>query len=431
MKRVSIQRDIYVYLFGLLIVLTSVYLLMINQSYEVGLKESAKYGFLYEVKVAEQQYLSSGTLPSSNSKSLQVFTDLEKLPSVYLKLFDWSSLETGVIYEQYVPGKQGEYGHYYYSTYQYVAEKQSYLYVVSEYDESIYYQLYEQSPPESVDQVHSAFWLIGALLLLVFVLIRFLIHRLTKPILQLSDWSRELDLDQADKLQHFRYAEIQQLADQLVKSVDSQRQAIEREEFFLRAASHELRTPVATISASSEMLARLSNSMSKSGQRAVARIDRSIVTMQNLITSLLWMSRNQQLDVDMGEVDMKATVGEALSIHRYLADDKKLQINIEAEETCISAPLPVVLVEVVINNLVRNAFQHASEGDVNIGVFPDRIIVSNAVEKSDQESTANSFGVGLMLIKRLCQHKQWNLNHYTAEQRHHACVEFTPPPSSK
>lgn len=441
MKRVSIKRDIYIYLFGLLLSLTAVYALMINQSYEVGLNESAKYSFLYEIKLAEKHYLASGELKPSHSKSFQVFDDIKKIPAVYLTQFDWSRFEQGGIYEQYVAGKDGGFGQYYYAAYHYVESKQAYLYVVSQYDEAVYYDLFEQNPPESISQVNSAFLMVGFILLLIFALIRLLIHRLTKPILLLSKWSQTLDLNEADGLQSFRYVEVQQLANQLVKSVQSQQQSIEREEFFLRAASHELRTPVSIISASSEMLTRLSDTIPKSGLRAVKRINRSVVTMQNLITSLLWMSRNQQLNVEMSDVDIREVVEEALGQHRYLSDEKDLNVELiaEGEGEGLSHPMPAVLVEIIITNLVRNTLQHASQGDVEIRVSPHSISISNALDEAGQDGLDQaalgpdaigqsrsevSFGIGLILIERLCLHQNWQFSHKSEQNQYFAKVDF-------
>lgn len=425
MKRVSIKRDIYLYLFGLLLGLTGVYVLMINQSYEVGLNESAKYGFLYEMKLAEQQYLARGELPVSSSPSFRVFDDPDHVPSLFLKLFDWGKFEPGVIYDRYVTDESGRYGNYYYAAYYYVEARQRYLYVVSQYDEALYYQLYEQSPPESVSQANSAFLMIGALLLLVFILIRVLVHRLTKPMIQLSEWSQTLDLDQAETIKHFRYIEVQQLANQLVDSVEARQQAIEREAFFLRAASHELRTPVSIISASGEMLTRLSESMTRGGQRAVGRINRSVLTMQNLITSLLWMSRNQPLNIEIKSVDLHVVVQNVLASHGYLADDKPLEIEVTVASTSLSAPLPVVLVEIVVTNLVRNALQHAPGGKVAITVTADSVSITNAIDVAGHEGAEASFGIGLILIERLCQHQGWSFSHQSSQQQYLAEVTFT------
>ena len=179
MTRVSIKRDIYLYLFGIVISLTAIYGLMINQSYQTGLYESAKYGFLYELKAAESEYLKSGQLPQSQSSTLQVYLDFSQVPQKFLTAFDWNSFENDAIYERYNPATDATSGEYLYAAYHHIPSIDATLYVVSQYDESIYLELFELNPPESVSQFNSAFIMIGGLLLLVFLIIRLLIYRLT------------------------------------------------------------------------------------------------------------------------------------------------------------------------------------------------------------------------------------------------------------
>lgn len=423
MKRVSIKRDIYLYLFGLVISLTAIYGLMISQSYQIGLNESAKYGFLYELKLAETEFLATGKIPQSQSSTLQVYSDFNQIPAKFLQQFDWEMFENDVIYEDYIANASGGYGEYLYAALHYVEAKNSYLYVVSQYDEAVYTELLSQSPPESVSKFNSAFLIVGALLLFVFLLIRLLIHRLTKPIITLSQWSQTLNLLETNKLEKFRYTEVDLLAKQLIESVKQQREAIEREEFFLRAASHELRTPVSIISASGEMLTRLSDTMTKGGQRAVARINRSVVTMQNLITTLLWMSRNQLNDLEIKEVDLEQLVQTILANHQYLQDGKQVAIKVSASPQNSPVKLPSILAEIVLTNLIRNALQHTKQGAIDIELSGSDVQVTNSLEGSESSSSEVSFGIGLILIERLCRHQEWKFE-YHQETEFIASVSF-------
>ena len=414
MTRVSIKRDIYLYLFGIVISLTAIYGLMIMQSYHIGLNESAKYGFLYELKVAESEYLKSGQLPQSPSNTLQVYRDFNQIPQKFLTAFDWDTFANDAIYEQYLPAEEAGTGEYLYAATHYIPSIDVTLYVVSQYDEAIYLELFELSPPDSVSQFNSAFLLIGGLLLLVFVTIRLLIHRLTKPILVLSQWSETLDLSQTDKLKRFRYREVDLLANQLVESVRSERDAIEREEFFLRAASHELRTPVSIISASSEMLERLSESMPRGGQRAVARIKRSVATMQTLITTLLWMSRNTQTELETSNIDINRIANEVIESHRFLIESKDVTVEFAADSKPIQTQAPPALIHIVLTNLVRNAFQHSASGTISIALSEKHIEVTNPAEPAetqDPNRTESSFGIGLVLLEKVCRNQGWHFTH--------------------
>ncbi|NRF61220.1 sensor histidine kinase [Vibrio coralliilyticus] len=425
MTRVSIKRDIYLYLFGIVISLTAIYGLMINQSYQTGLYEAAKYGFLYELKAAESEYLKSGQLPQSQSSTLQVYLDFSQVPQKFLTAFDWNSFENDAIYERYNPATDAASGEYLYAAYHHIPSIDATLYVVSQYDESIYLELFELNPPESVSQFNSAFIMIGGLLLLVFLIIRLLIYRLTKPILVLSQWSETLDLNQTEKLKRFRYREVDLLANQLVESVRNERDAIEREEFFLRAASHELRTPVSIMSASGEMLGRLSDSMPRGGQRAVARIQRSVATMQTLITTLLWMSRNTQAELEASSVNFNHLANEIIDSHRYLIESKDISVELDASSDSLQTQIPRALIQIVLTNLVRNAFQHSADGIVHIELSEERITITNPVELSDsQQSTETSFGIGLVLIEKVCRNQGWHFIHQQKDDTYLAEVDL-------
>ncbi|WP_215406672.1 sensor histidine kinase [Vibrio gigantis] len=413
-NRVSIKRDIYLYLFGIVVLLTAVYSLMVSQSYHIGLNESAKYGFLYELEVAEQRYIKTGTLPDYQNPTFQAFLSYSEVPTQFQQAFDWDTFNNDAIYEHYYSPASNESGQYLYAAKHSISGTDKSLYIISEYDEAIYLNLFDLNPPESVNQINSAFIAIGVLLLLVFLIIRLLIHRVTKPIITLSKWSESLDVNNTQGLAKFRYKEIDQLASQLVKSVQGERQANERESFFLRAASHELRTPIATISASGDMLVRLSDNIPNSGQRAIARIQRSATNMKVLVTTLLWMSRNNEIETNYEQINLTLLINNIIESQRYLLKDKEvdIQINVDPEEHT----LPRELTEVVLTNLVRNAFQHGGSGEVRINLSQAQFEVTNRLEDENithDSEQQTSFGIGLELIDRVCQNQGWRFTHGT------------------
>ncbi len=93
------QRDIYLYLFGI-VLLTAIYSLMVSQSYHIGLNESAKYGFLYELEVAEQRYIETGALPDYQNPTFQAFLSYSSAESIST-VFDWNTFDNSAIYEYY------------------------------------------------------------------------------------------------------------------------------------------------------------------------------------------------------------------------------------------------------------------------------------------------------------------------------------------
>ncbi|MBS7675655.1 HAMP domain-containing histidine kinase, partial [Vibrio cholerae] len=80
------------------------------------------------------------------------------------------------------------------------------------------------------------------------------------------------------------------LADALAKSVEQVQAASEREGRLLRYTSHELRTPLAVLKATIELLALQSGGALPP---SLQRIERSVMNMQLIAETLLWMSRER------------------------------------------------------------------------------------------------------------------------------------------
>lgn len=89
-----------------------------------------------------------------------------------------------------------------------------------------------------------------------------------------------------------------------------------------------------------------------------------------------------------------------------------IQINVVQEEH----NLPRELTEVVLTNLVRNAFQHGGSGDLSITLTEHQFEVTNRLEGENLANNSEqqtSFGIGLELIDRVCQNQGWQFTHET------------------
>lgn len=146
--------------------------------------------------------------------------------------------------------------------------------------------------------------------------------------------------------------------------------------------------------------------------------------MHNLITSLLWMSRNKLLDVELSHINMESMVQEALANHYYLADETKVTAEVDVQGELDVGPLPQVLVEIVITNLIRNALQHTVQGKIDIVLSSDGLTITNSLNDQAQGDSDASFGIGLILIERLCQSQGWYFTQQTQQHRYFASVSF-------
>ena len=82
--------------------------------------------------------------------------------------------------------------------------------------------------------------------------------------------------------------------------VDALRKRVERDERFTSDVSHELRSPLMTLSASIEVLEKHQNSLPEPGQQAVSLLSQDLKRFENLVEDLLEISR-----MDAGAVQLQ------------------------------------------------------------------------------------------------------------------------------
>lgn len=181
---------------------------------------------------------------------------------------------------------------------------------------------------------------------------------------------------------------------------------VERE--FLRNASHELRTPIAVIRANVELLKRNPNLDYKIAQ--IARIERASDNMQLLTETLLWLRRDNKCLPELVDVCTKTMVDDSIEDFSYLLKDKKVIVKTEYISKISHVKLPLVLFQIVINNLIRNAFQYTQDGEVIIRVTDSHFVINNTYSHSDASREEQGFGLGLVLVRQICQRMHWDFH---------------------
>jgi signal transduction histidine kinase len=124
-------------------------------------------------------------------------------------------------------------------------------------------------------------------------------QRALSPLLGLAREVRQLDLkapDPAafapDRIPASADAEVHELAAALARFAQRMNDFVDRERHFTRDASHELRSPLTVIRASSELLHQ-DRSLDPPSQRAVARIQRAARDMEELTSAFLLLARDR------------------------------------------------------------------------------------------------------------------------------------------
>ena len=136
----------------------------------------------------------------------------------------------------------------------------------------------------------------------------------------------------------------------------------QRQRRFISDASHELKTPVAVISTNAEMLAR-----EIGDNEWLANIRYENERMGGLVTQLLDLSRAENAEVPMEQVDFSRTVtGEALALES-LAFDRGRVFRTEIEDGIVLMGNRTQLTQLV-SILLDNAIQHAAGKEIGISL---------------------------------------------------------------
>ncbi len=268
-----------------------------------------------------------------------------------------------------------------------------------------------------------------------FVALLFLMRSVSRPIESLQRWAASLDEQELDKpIPEFRYKELNALAGMIHGSLQNVRNTLNREREFVNHASHELRTPIAVIRSSAALLHRVIDSENTKGNNALARVDHASKTMADLTETLLWLGRNEEAALRKEKVNLKAMV-EALSQDlMYLLSGKDVSVQLQLSDCELT--LAKTASEIVIGNVIRNAYQHTQQGRVTISLSDATLTVLNEEDGLEEEALNEKgqatlsaptiseldggFGIGLKLIDKLCAKLKWGYTHerITARDSH-------------
>tara|TARA_Y100001949_G_scaffold111259_1_gene94129 strand:- start:189 stop:1538 length:1350 start_codon:yes stop_codon:yes gene_type:complete len=259
-----------------------------------------------------------------------------------------------------------------------------------------------------------------------FVALLFLMRSVSRPIESLQRWAASLDEQELDKpIPEFRYKELNALAGMIHGSLQNVRNTLNREREFVNHASHELRTPIAVIRSSAALLHRVIDSENTKGNNALARVDHASKTMADLTETLLWLGRNEEAALPKEKVNLKAMV-EALSQDlMYLLSGKDVSVQLQLSDCELT--LAKTASEIVIGNVIRNAYQHTQQGRVTISLSDATLTVLNEEDGLEEEALNEKgqatlsaptiseldggFGIGLKLIDKLCAKLEWEYSH--------------------
>ena len=354
------------------------------------------------------------TLP--NEPEMRGYATWESIPTHFKQPFEGLALAVNDIVESTYTNENGQ--DVYIGIIPVQRQSGEILYFISEYGFAETENTYNEIISNFISE---ALWLLAFMLLALLLCVFWLLKRATEPMTMLSTWAQGLKQDKSRLPEpDFPITELDDIAHQLKQGVDRLTAFNEREKQFLKYASHELRTPQATVQACLDTLQlQLEGPQLKTVERAL----RANLTMSRLSAALLWLSRESTDEIKKAQVDIAVLYNQSLNENRHLIDSKGLVLHghIQIKSLHIESDLFFI----VFSNLFRNACQHTTEGDIVVTVTASSLSINNPIATIEANNQLDSFGLGLHLVSSVCEKIGWRFRFQKLESTATATVNWS------
>ncbi|MDQ3056522.1 MAG: HAMP domain-containing histidine kinase [Pseudomonadota bacterium] len=307
----------------------------------------------------------------------------------------------------------------------------SYKVAVRKTPKAWFYLAYDMSQAtKGEEQFNRAIYISVALFtLLSFVVGWWAASRVMSPV---SELARRLKLSGRNTAPetlatHFPEDEVGQLAAALDDYSTRLTEVVQRDREFNADVSHELRTPLAVIRGASELLLSKPDVDDKMRARLL-RIQRAEQQCTDLINALLLLSRSER---GTGLTDVGKVAEQLLDMHRAQLGGKPLTLRVEGQRT-LQVDAPEAAVAVALGNLIGNSVKYTTSGEVIVRLLSNAVEVVDSGPGLSAEDAARLFergyrgshaehsqgaGIGLSIVRRLCDLYQWNVHVVPGEER--------------
>ena len=179
---------------------------------------------------------------------------------------------------------------------------------------------------------------------------------------------------------------------------------------FLRGASHELKTPLASLKIILENMRDKIGRYKDRDRYLLVSLD-IVDEMNQIVLEILSLSSVQELGGDKEWIQLDDVVNRILTQNQVLVETRSLSIDNYLPTTSIFMNLPIL--KLVLSNIISNAVKHSDKGgEIRIGLEnegTDFVIENTIVSKENTSTKAQSKkegGLGLFVVKYLLEHEE-------------------------
>ena len=241
------------------------------------------------------------------------------------------------------------------------------------------------------------------------------IKRMTKRMKRL-DRTASLPIDSQDEIgvlkQHINdlYHHLLEVIDNLEQQKQENLKLEQMKVEFLRGASHELKTPLASLKIILENM-RDNIGRYKDRDRYLSVSLDIVDEMNQIVLEILSLSSIQELGGEKEWIQLDDVVNRILTQNQVLVETRSLSIENYLPITSIFMNLAIL--KLVLSNIISNAVKHSDKGGVvRIGLEnggTDFVIENTIVSKENTSTKAQAKkegGLGLFVVKYLLEHEE-------------------------
>ncbi len=349
------------------------------------------------------------------------FGDKAQLPDIHELITYWN--------KEYVPKWLQVYQQTGFYEHQLGAEDKHFLISPHPSGQGLLYVVYKDDADDFLDgyedKLHILISLLGVgLLLFIMAYGLYFVRLLSAPFFEIERKINALTPEEPSFIPSTPYRETRHIENTLLENKAKIAAFFIREQEFSRFASHELRTPIMVIQGSTELLKKVPNIANEAEQRiinkAIARIDYAGQQMKTLTETFLILGKEQIEPQHYDQVDLSARLEQLLSemTQHFAKHEIHYQLGID-KNTPIWAPMSFV--DIVIVNLIKNAFNYSS-GNIEVTLKNNQLTIKNPLDHQSTESSG--YGCGLIIIERICERMDWIFSAQSLGEHYLASIQF-------
>jgi signal transduction histidine kinase len=276
------------------------------------------------------------------------------------------------------------------------------------------------------------------LLLVLFIVNRFLLAKIWKPFNHLLEQLKQFNLSSKNEIipDKTNIKEFRELNDAALMMSEKVSKDYESLKSFTENASHEIQTPLAIIKNKIELLLQSEN-FDETQVNAIQSVNEAASKLSRLNQSLLLLAKIENRQFEQAEKINFSDV-----VHRTAENFEELALikNISIEKN-ITDPVFIkindTLAEILASNLILNAIKHnLPNGNIKINLSVKSMLVSNTGNEPNENtdhfferfkkssSSRDSIGLGLAIVKTICDTYGFGVSYSYKSGIHSVKVDF-------